>query len=226
MKQCTVCHQTKSLDDFHRNKNNSDGRAYRCKECTKLYFKKNAKHIAGVRKKYKDGIKDKISDYNKQYYEDHSESLKDYQQQRREEQPEKVRESLKRWRDKNVDHVKDYNQKWKEENKDYVSEYNRWYQQEFPEVHAANHAKRRATKLEATPNWANLTEIQKFYDEAKLRTKKTGVQHHVDHIVPLQHDLVCGLHNEYNLQILTYEQNCKKKNSFSPGPLWWILPKS
>lgn len=32
-KTCTNCGQTKPLEDFHRNKNTKDGRAYSCKPC-------------------------------------------------------------------------------------------------------------------------------------------------------------------------------------------------
>ena len=73
---------------------------------------------------------------------------------------------------------------------------------------AAYSAKRRAVKLNATPAWADHEIINDFYLEAKYH----GME--VDHIIPLQHELVCGLHVEHNLQLLTKEQNCSKGNSF------------
>jgi hypothetical protein len=38
----------------------------------------------------------------------------------------------------------------------------------------------------------------------------------VDHIVPLQSDIVCGLHNEFNLTVITKKANSEKRNYFWP----------
>lgn len=58
----------------------------------------------------------------------------------------------------------------------------------------------------ATPPWANLDIIKNIYECAE------GA--HVDHIIPLQNALVCGLHVESNLQYLTPEENRRKSNTF------------
>ena len=67
----------------------------------------------------------------------------------------------------------------------------------------------------ATPLWANKKKIKEFYAVAKMLTENTGIKHQVDHIVPLRGELVCGLHVEYNLQILTKDENIRKSNSHS-----------
>jgi hypothetical protein len=71
---------------------------------------------------------------------------------------------------------------------------------------------RRARKLNAVPLWADQFVIKEIYELAQLRTRMTGVAWHVDHIVPLQSKLVCGLHVEHNLRVILGAENLKKSN--------------
>lgn len=73
----------------------------------------------------------------------------------------------------------------------------------------------RQQKREGTmPPWANKEAIISFYIESKRLTLETGIKHEVDHIIPLNNPIVCGLHVEHNLQILTKYDNIKKSNTF------------
>lgn len=69
----------------------------------------------------------------------------------------------------------------------------------------AKDAKRRASKLNATPKWSQDYDIKEFY-----KNRPDG--YHVDHIIPLQSDIVCGLHIINNLQYLPASENLKKGN--------------
>ena len=73
-------------------------------------------------------------------------------------------------------------------------------------------ANRRAMLLKATPSWGNQDLVLQIYEKSAQLTKETGIQHHVDHIVPLINNMVCGLHTEHNLQIITAESNLRKGN--------------
>lgn len=79
----------------------------------------------------------------------------------------------------------------------------------------AINAKRRAQKMQAAVKWRDEDKIRSIYKQCARISKDTGVENHVDHIVPLISDLVCGLHNEFNLQILTKFDNLSKGNKHS-----------
>ncbi len=81
----------------------------------------------------------------------------------------------------------------------------------------AKTAKRRAVKLQATPKW--LTKLQwshitLFYNAAASLSKELGIKIEVDHIVPLQGEIVSGLHVPWNLQVLRLEDNRSKGNTY------------
>lgn len=78
----------------------------------------------------------------------------------------------------------------------------------------ALNAKRRAAKLERTPAWSNKDEIDLIYRQSALLQKLIGREMHVDHVVPLQGDLVSGLHVAHNLQITFANLNIIKSNTF------------
>jgi hypothetical protein len=74
-------------------------------------------------------------------------------------------------------------------------------------------------RIIATPPWANMGEIRKKYNEAARLSWETGVPHVVDHIIPLNHPLVCGLHVAYNLRAITAGANGAKSNTWCPDQL-------
>mgnify|MGYP003114242515 CR=1 FL=1 len=94
----------------------------------------------------------------------------------------------------------------------------REYFKNNPHIFVAKTNKRRAKKLNATPDWLTVEQIDEIkakYKEAKELETLTGEKHHVDHIVPLNNVLVCGLHVPWNLQVIPASVNLRKSNSFN-----------
>lgn len=75
--------------------------------------------------------------------------------------------------------------------------------------------RRNAAKLNATPPWFG--ELDEFVmreaaDLCRLRELATGFAWQVDHMVPLQAKLACGLHCASNLQVIPARLNAIKGN--------------
>ena len=69
-------------------------------------------------------------------------------------------------------------------------------------------SERRRLLYQAMPPWANLAKIKEVYRDCP-------VGFHVDHIIPLQGALVCGLHVETNLISIPAKDNLTKGNKFT-----------
>lgn len=72
-----------------------------------------------------------------------------------------------------------------------------------------------AAYRKACPVWANMPAILSAYPMAVDMTAATGVKYEVDHVIPLMHPLVCGLHVEGNLRVITKKANASKGNRWS-----------
>lgn len=79
----------------------------------------------------------------------------------------------------------------------------------------ARNAGRRA-QTERVPAWASRDAIQATYVAAKIMAAVTGIPFEVDHLVPLKHPLVCGLHCEANLVPAPARVNRSKGNRHWP----------
>lgn len=123
---------------------------------------------------------------------------------------------LQRAKRRNVekrDEIAVYNCFWREVNKNRKRESDAaWRAANLSKINAYSNA-RRAAKLSATPLWLTAiqeAQIQEMYDVALACTVQTGIQHHVDHIHPLQGNGFTGLHVPWNLQVIPGAENLSK----------------
>lgn len=103
-----------------------------------------------------------------------------------------------------------------ERNRARVREYQQKNKETYLEYQNVYQAARRVLKKKAQPPWINIEEMKPIYKEMKKRNKIAGrVAFHVDHIIPLQGENICGLHVPWNLQVITAEENLRKSNKWS-----------
>lgn len=83
------------------------------------------------------------------------------------------------------------------------------YIAEARELLAAECDKSRIKRVrQSTPAWADMAAIRDFY-------LACPAGHHVDHVIPINGAVVCGLHVVDNLQYLPASENIKKRNYFN-----------
>jgi len=153
----------------------------------------------------KDGLQVQCKDCNKTY---------------RDANKERAAQYSKRYHAENFDLVSAHKRKHYETNIESIRENRRAYFAANRSAFNARFAKRRAAQRQAIPGWADQTKIALAYEEAQFATEFFGVPFHVDHIIPIKgvfrgKHVVCGLHWEGNLQVLSSAENLRKKN------IWW-----
>jgi hypothetical protein len=217
MINCNKCKTDKHETEFY-------SRSKICKECTKQRQKS-----AG--KAYYEANKDKVlTRTNANYYankEAHYELCKKWRSLNNDKAKEIAQNGYQRNKElvleRNRTHYyanqstyTQYKQEWRENNRDKISQTVKAYRNKnlfVSRVKEAIHSSiRRALKTQATPLWANIQDIENIYLMCQQKTMETGIEYHVDHIIPLKGKLVTGLHCESNLRIITKSENCRKSN--------------
>lgn len=241
-KQCTKCREVKPREMFSKFKHAKDGLKIHCKACVRLHRIKTVDARAAYEGKYKRENKRQTSIVGAAYREKNKEQISAYQTAYREanrallnekraiycqSNPDKVRISYLKHDSGNRDRRRAATASWAAANPDKVAAYRISHRAEAarrvaawtianPTRVTANKARRRAIELMATPAWAESEDLEDFYVIARMFRMYTGLEYHVDHIVPLQNKLVCGLHCEANLQVLPGPDNRSKSNRHWP----------
>ncbi len=170
------------------------------KKCTKCKETKNLSEF-GKLATNKDSLHTQCKSCKRAYYSkyrsNNSDTINNTNKKWAKDNPNKVKKSHEKYRKDNQAKVKESGKKWIEANKGYVN---------------ANAAKYRASKIKATPSWSETEKIKEVYAGAKRLENITGLNYHVDHILPLNGKNVCGLHCWQNLQVLEANINIIKSN--------------
>ena len=192
-KTCTTCRVKKSLDDFYKDKTQPKGYRCSCKVCVLRIRTETRRNWSPEEKERNYALVRKWGVKNKERKASYA---KNYNAANR----EKLRAA-----------ARVYSKQHSEEHKAWKKAHPQWTR--------AYANKRRAERIKAVPKWANKFFIDEAYDLAARRSaiKCGGVaKWHVDHIVPLKHKLVCGLHTHDNLQVIPAAENFSKNNRYWP----------
>ena len=211
-KVCSTCRVDKALTDFHVSKKGKHGRASQCKECKNKEAGDRNKVLKNTKKPKiltktcsTCGVTKPISGFSKStsnvdgYRGQCKVCVKATTQIYQDSNRELINAKAVDWTRNNKEKRREINTQWKKRNKGSVN---------------SLAAKRRAQKLQATPVWADHGAIKALYTDAQRVQDLLGIEMHIDHIIPLQGALVCGLHVESNLQILPAKLNLRKSNKF------------
>ena len=222
-KTCSRCGETLPVANFHKDKSTKTGYSSYCKTCKSLADSKDReKHIEkrkSAGKRWRENNVEYKRAKAKEYRLNNLEYIRAKDREYSIANAEKVRQRSVIWRRENKERFTSTVNKWRSQNKARTKEIRRRWLDKNPEYPAFKTANYRASKLRATPFWLageHYDEISEMYAVAKMFQVYTGQEYHVDHIVPLQGETVCGLHVPWNLQILLGAENQSKSNKYWP----------
>jgi len=137
------------------------------------------------------------------------------QERYRKKNMDKWRKYFRQYKSRFPEKIKQLWDSWSKRNKEKLRERDK-ARLEIPGYNAAKCMRRHTRKLRATVSWANDETVKCYYEFAALKSQITGEKWVVDHIVPLRGKSVCGLHTDYNLQVIKQSDNLRKSNRVWP----------
>ena len=199
----------------------SGGRCGACaREYNKQYYIANKERMNRMSAEWRVANKQALSETQARWVEANPEKVRGYKRKWKQNNRDKVYASCVAWRQANP-HYKQMARAaavaWRSANKGKMSELGRAWRASNRSWLTSMEGMRRSLKAKATPEWADEFIISEIYDLADLRSRITGIPWQVDHIVPIKSRIVCGLHTDANLRVITALENSSKGNRWWPN---------
>ncbi len=196
-KTCSKCKTWKDSSLFGRRIGVPNGLQAHCKQCKAEYRVANRERICATQKKYRELNKEKIVA-----------GIKDWESRNKDKVRARGRKYDSTHREVRRQQFKDRVARNPELHKAKVKAYINRDKEKWAAIFRHHAAMRKKAIRSQKISLAFKKEISEIY-------KKAPTGFHVDHIVPLKGNGVCGLHVPWNLQYLSATENHKKGNRYA-----------
>lgn len=222
-KECLICRVHKPISEFTVDRSQPSGICRFCKPCIKAknaasYQRNLAKRREAMRN-WRQANAEKVRAAGKVWREANAEKHRENARRWYENNLERGRANVSKYAAANKDRARVAQKLRYATNKEKLRAENKAWCAANPHLVTAMKARRRAAKLQRTPGWLTAEDkkaIQFIYEMARVLSDATGIPRHVDHEIPLQGELVSGLHVPSNLQVITASENTSKSNRWVP----------
>ena len=165
-KRCTKCGETKSLDEFHRDRSKPLGRRPDCRACQREY-----------NRIWREANRDRKREYDREYYAANRDRKREYDREYYAANRERRREYSREYRAANRDRYREYFREYRAANRDRCREHKH---------------RRRARERSTTVEEFSLADVYAWWEELGIYTCfwcdlpfAEGDRIHVDHVWPL-----------------------------------------
>lgn len=219
-KTCTRCKEPRDLSSFWKLARSRDGLASECKPCqkerNKAFYQANQDRERARAQEWRLKNPERAAAVTAVWRANNEDRFLAMKAAYRVNNPEKVKAARCVAYQANKASENAASRRYKLANKEAISVKYSLHRKAHPEQNREQRARRKARERRATPAWANRFFMAEAYRLARLRTSMLGHEWQVDHIVPIQSHLVCGLHCEANLSVVPAQVNLAKSNTHWP----------
>lgn len=210
VKVCTKCGLEKPFSEFNKMAGGKDGLRPWCRQCSRAWARQ-----------YRQSAGEMLRATDRHRWATRRSTANEKARLRRLDNKDVTRRKTREKYLKNRDGILIYQKEYALANKEKIAARFRLYSKRRGAFINARLAAQKKRVRQATVAFSDMKKIRQVYESAAYFSKVTGVEHTVDHVVPITSKLVCGLHVHWNLELMSKSNNSRKGNrhwpDFRPG---------